>query len=53
MNDGIQQTELDMVGFPMLTPDRLPPAYLTQMLATDPQRGELLVCEAEGRVIAF
>jgi hypothetical protein len=38
MNDGIQQTELDVVGFPMLTPDRLPPAYLTQMLATDPQR---------------
>ena len=54
MNDGIQQAELDLVGYPMLTPDSLPPAYLAEMLAVDPRRqSELLVCEAEGRVVAF
>jgi ribosomal protein S18 acetylase RimI-like enzyme len=54
MNDGIQQAELDIVGYPMLTPDRLPPAYLAELLARDPQRqSELLVCEIEGRVVAF
>lgn len=26
MNDGIQQAELDLVGYPMLTPDQLPPS---------------------------
>lgn len=54
MNYGIQQAELDVVGYPMLTPDRLPPAYLAEMLAGDPDRqSELLVCEAEGRVVGF
>ena len=54
MNDGIQQAELEIVGYPMLTPDRLPQSYLEDMLAADPQRqGELLVCEAEGRVVGF
>jgi GNAT superfamily N-acetyltransferase len=54
MNDGIQQAELDIVGYPMLTPDRLPQSYLENMLAPNPQRqGELLVCEAEGRVVGF
>ena len=54
MNDGIQRAELDLVGYPMLPPDRLPPTYLAEMLAVDPLRqGELLVCEAEGRVVGF
>ena len=54
MNDGIQQAELDLVGYPMLPPDQLPPAYLAEMLAGDPERhSELLVCEADGRVVGF
>lgn len=54
MNDGIQRAELDLVGYPMLPPERLPPAYLAEILEADPKRkSELLVCQAEGRVVGF
>ena len=54
MNDGIQQAELDLVGYPMLTPDQLPPSYLENLLNRDPdEQGELLVCEMDGRVVGF
>ena len=53
MNDGIQQAELDLLGYPVLAPDHLPAAYLAELLSIEPGRKELLVCEADGRVIAF
>lgn len=54
MNDGIQQRELDLVGYPMLKPDQLPPSYLANILNRNvAEQGELLVCEAEGRVVGF
>lgn len=54
MNDGIQQAELDIVGYPMLAPERLPPSYLAEMLGRGADRqGELLVCEAEGKVVGL